>query len=231
MYFNVVVVFDVVIVIKCFGVGVLYMIIIGDLMFGVVEVFGSVDSGLFFFVDWKFWIIVFFLVFIILFSFFKKLDLFKYISIVVLFLIGYLVILVVYYFGVDEVLNNWDICWVIWEGLIVVLRSLLVMIFVYICYQNVCFFIRMWLFDFMFNVVQMFFIVNEIKDNFFVSIVGVIGFSIGFVVFIYVLVVIIGYFIFGNEVKGNIVSMYLFLIVFIIVKVVIVIFVIFSIFF
>lgn len=54
----------------------------------------------------------------------------------------------------------------------------------------------------------MFSIVNEIKDNSPASIVGVIGSSIGSAASIYVLVAITGYLTFGNEVKGNIVSMY-----------------------
>lgn len=189
-YPNAAVVFDAAIAIKCFGVGVSYMIIIGDLMPGVAEAFGSVDSGLPFLADRKFWITVFFLVFIIPLSFPKKLDSLKYTSIVALLSIGYLVILVVYHFGADEVPNNRDIRWVTWEGPTAALRSLPVMIFAYTCHQN------------------MFSIVNEIKDNSPASIVGVIGSSIGSAASIYVLVAITGYLTFGNEVKGNIVSMY-----------------------
>jgi len=53
----------------------------------------------------------------------------------------------------------------------------------------------------------MFSILNEIKDNSPGSIVGVIGSSIGSAASIYVLVAITGYFTFGNDVSGNIVSM------------------------
>jgi amino acid permease len=54
----------------------------------------------------------------------------------------------------------------------------------------------------------MFSIVNEIKDNSPGSIVGVIGSSIGSAASIYILVAIAGYLTFGNNVVGNIVSMY-----------------------
>src|SRR3954452_16633647 len=45
-YPNAAVVFDAAIAIKCFGVGVSYMIIIGDLMPGVAAAFGSEGTGL-----------------------------------------------------------------------------------------------------------------------------------------------------------------------------------------
>lgn len=54
----------------------------------------------------------------------------------------------------------------------------------------------------------MFSVINEIKDNTPGSIVGVISTSIGSAASIYVLVAITGYFTFGNDVLGNIVSMY-----------------------
>ncbi|KAK4464562.1 transmembrane amino acid transporter protein-domain-containing protein [Cladorrhinum samala] len=189
-YPNAAVVFDAAIAIKCFGVGVSYMIIIGDLMPGVAEAFGSADSDLTFLADRKFWITVFFLVFIIPLSFPKKLDSLKYTSIVALVSIGYLVILVVYHFAADEVPNNRDIRIITWEGPIAALKSLPVIIFAYTCHQN------------------MFSILNEIKDNTPLSIVSVIGGSIGTAASIYILVAITGYLTFGNDVKGNIVGMY-----------------------
>lgn len=55
-YPNAAVIFDAAIAIKCFGVGVSYLIIIGDLMPGVVEGFGSVPEGAAFLSDRHFWI-------------------------------------------------------------------------------------------------------------------------------------------------------------------------------
>jgi amino acid permease len=61
-YPNAAVIFDAAIAIKCFGVGISYLIIIGDLMPGVVEGFtgGSPTSD--FLVDRHFWITAFMLV-------------------------------------------------------------------------------------------------------------------------------------------------------------------------
>ena len=53
----------------------------------------------------------------------------------------------------------------------------------------------------------MFSIINEIKDNSPLSIVGVIGSSIGSAASVYILVAITGYLTFGNDVVGNIISM------------------------
>ncbi|AEO61231.1 hypothetical protein MYCTH_2311192 [Thermothelomyces thermophilus ATCC 42464] len=189
-YPNAAVVFDAAIAIKCFGVGVSYMIIIGDLMPGVAESFGSADWGLPFLDDRKFWITAFFLLFIIPLSFPRRLDSLKYTSMVALLAIGYLIILVAYHFAADEIPNERDIRIITWEGPVAALSSLPVVIFAYTCHQN------------------MFSILNEIKDNSPGSIVAVIGSSIGSAAFIYVLVAITGYFTFGNDVKGNIVSMY-----------------------
>lgn len=54
----------------------------------------------------------------------------------------------------------------------------------------------------------MFSVINEIKDNSPGSMVSVISSSIGSAASIYLLVAITGYFTFGNDVLGNIVSMY-----------------------
>lgn len=58
-YPNAAVVFDAAIAIKCFGVGVSYLIIIGDLMPGVVQAFGKVPERLDFLDDRHFWVTAF----------------------------------------------------------------------------------------------------------------------------------------------------------------------------
>ncbi|EAQ90154.1 hypothetical protein CHGG_06773 [Chaetomium globosum CBS 148.51] len=189
-YPNAAIVFEAAIAIKCFGVGVSYMIIIGDLMPGVAESFGSGDLGLPFLDDRRFWITAFFLLFIIPLSFPKRLDSLKYTSMVALLAIGYLVLLVVYHFAADEIPNDRDIRIITWEGPVAALSALPVAIFAYTCHQN------------------MFSILNEIKDNSPGSVVAVIGSSIGTAASVYILVAIAGYLTFGNDVKGNIVGMY-----------------------
>ena len=58
-YPNAAVIFDAAIAIKCFGVGVSYLIILGDLMPGVVEGFHGDSLGLEFLLDRQFWITAF----------------------------------------------------------------------------------------------------------------------------------------------------------------------------
>ena len=55
-YPNAAVIFDAAIAIKCFGVGVSYLIIIGDLMPGVVRGFSEDAGGLEYLVDRRFWV-------------------------------------------------------------------------------------------------------------------------------------------------------------------------------
>jgi amino acid permease len=58
-YPNAAVFFDAAIAIKCFGVGVSYLIIIGDLMPGVVRGFDKGADAIPFLVDRHFWVTVF----------------------------------------------------------------------------------------------------------------------------------------------------------------------------
>ncbi len=55
-YPNAAVIFDAAIAIKCFGVGVSYLIIIGDLMPGVVRGLSDVAGEVSFLVDRHFWV-------------------------------------------------------------------------------------------------------------------------------------------------------------------------------
>lgn len=58
-YPNAAVLFDAAIAVKCFGVGVSYLIIIGDLMPGVVRGFSEDAGGVGFLVDRHFWVTAF----------------------------------------------------------------------------------------------------------------------------------------------------------------------------
>lgn len=188
-YPNAAVIFDAAIAIKCFGVGVSYLIIIGDLMPGVVRGFSPNADQVPFLVDRHFWITAFMLVIIPL-GFLRRLDSLKYTSVVALISIGYLVVLVVYHFASDHIENRGDVSYVAWNGPVAFLSSLPVMVFAYTCHQN------------------MFSVINEIKDSSPGSIVAVISSSIGSAASIYVLVAITGYLTFGSNVLGNIVMMY-----------------------
>ncbi|KAI0394514.1 transmembrane amino acid transporter protein-domain-containing protein [Xylariaceae sp. FL0594] len=188
-YPNAAVIFDAAIAIKCFGVGVSYMIIIGDLMPGVIEGFDSRAASVGYLMDRNFWITVFMLAIIPL-SFLRRLDSLKYTSIIALIAIGYLIVLVVYHFASDVLAPREKLRIIQWAGPVEALASLPVVIFAYTCHQN------------------MFSILNELQDNSPKSVIGVLFASIGSAAGVYVLVSITGYLTFGNDITGNIVSMY-----------------------
>lgn len=190
-YPNAAVIFDAAIAIKCFGVSVSYLIIIGDLMPGVVRGFNENADSIPFLVDRKFWVTAFMLVVIPL-SFLRRLDSLKYTSVVALVSIGYLVVLVEYHFCKGDTMAERGAIRIIeWGGLIPTLKSFPVIVFAYTCHQN------------------MFSILNEIKDNSHRQTTSVIAASIGSAASVYVLVAITGYLSFGNSVAGNIVGMYI----------------------
>ncbi|KAF6821112.1 transmembrane amino acid transporter [Colletotrichum plurivorum] len=189
-YPNAAIVFDTAIAIKCFGVGVSYMIIIGDLMPKVcLGLFSGLAETRPYLGDRNFYITLFMLVIIPL-SFLKRLDSLKYTSVVALVSIGYLIVLVVYHFADSPLKDTSEIRVVKPESTVAVLSTLPVVVFAYTCHQN------------------MFAILNEIKDNSPGSVMGVVGSSIGSAASIYILVAITGYLTFGNAVTGNIVQMY-----------------------
>lgn len=207
-YPNAAVVFDAAIAIKCFGVAVSYLIIIGQLMPQVIRGFDSRADDIPFLVDRQFWVTAFMLIIIPL-SFLRRLDSLKYTSVIALVSIGYLIILVVYHFAADSHPDRGDLRIITWGGPVAALKNLPVVIFAYTCHQNVGLLTvsETTSNEWVANMSQMFSILNEIKDNSPGSIVGVISASIGSAASIYVLVAITGYLTFGNSVNGNIISM------------------------
>ncbi|QIW95566.1 hypothetical protein AMS68_001084 [Peltaster fructicola] len=188
-YPNAAVLFDAAIAIKCFGVGVSYLIIIGDLMPGVVKGFGDAGDATYL-IDRHFWITAFMLVVIPL-SFLRRLDSLKYTSIVALVSIAYLVVLVVYHFASGDTLSDRGQVHVVGaQGVVAVLASFPVIVFAYTCHQN------------------MFSILNEIRDNSPFRTTAVVTSSIGTAASIYILVAITGYLSYGDNVLGNIIAQY-----------------------
>ncbi|EHY57430.1 hypothetical protein HRR83_002913 [Exophiala dermatitidis] len=192
-YPNAAVIFDAAIAIKCFGVGVSYLIIIGGLMPGVVRGFVDEDRLATFMLDRHFWITAFMLV-VIPFSFLRRLDSLKYTSVIALISIGYLVILVVYHFLAHDTLPDGHYQTPLrvfkWAGAVPALSSFPVIVFAYTCHQN------------------MFSILNEIANNSHFHTSSVVFASNGTAATIYIMVAITGYLSFGNEVGGNIVAQY-----------------------
>jgi amino acid permease len=192
-YPNAAIIFDAAIAIKCFGVGVSYLIIIGDLMPGVMRGFAAEEGLPSYLIDRHFWVTAFMLVVIPL-SYLRRLDSLKYTSVVALVSIGYLVILVVYHFTAKDTLPDGKYTTPLriftWAGPIPALSSFPVVVFAYTCHQN------------------MFSILNEISNNSQFRTTMVVFASIGTAAAIYILVAITGYLSFGNEVGGNIVAQY-----------------------
>ncbi|KAE8419263.1 transmembrane amino acid transporter protein-domain-containing protein [Aspergillus pseudocaelatus] len=189
-YPNAAVIFDAAIAIKCFGVGVSYLIIIGDLMPGVVQGFVGGTPDYDFLVDRHFWVTAFMLVVIPL-SYLRRLDSLKYTSIAALVSMAYLVVLVLYHFVIgDTMADRGPVRVIHWAGPVPMLSSLPVIVFAFTCHQN------------------MFSILNEIANNSHFRTTGVVFASIGSSAATYVLVAITGYLSFGDKVGGNIVGMY-----------------------
>jgi len=188
-YPNLSIIFDAAIAIKCFGVAVSYLIIIGDLMPGVVVGFApGIDVA--FLVDRQFWITAFMLIVIPL-SFLRRLDSLKYTSVIALFSIAYLVVLVVaHYIKGDTLADRGTVRVFEWSGAVSALAAFPVIVFAYTCHQN------------------MFSILNEIADNSHFRTTTVIFASIGGACALYILTGITGYLSYGDNIRGNIVSMY-----------------------
>ncbi|RUS15366.1 transmembrane amino acid transporter protein-domain-containing protein [Endogone sp. FLAS-F59071] len=101
------VLFDAAIAIKCFGVSISYLIIIGDLMPEVViSFFGKApkddDPYMDYLTDRRFWITVLMASIIVPISFFRKLDSLRYTSLIALFAVVYLVTIVLWGYVAPE---------------------------------------------------------------------------------------------------------------------------------
>lgn len=182
--------FDLAIALKTFGVAVSYLIIISNLTPQVIHAaFPSAEDSTYL-MDRRFWLTVFMIIIIPL-SFLRKLDSLKYTSVVSLFAIGYLVILVVGHCIVgDTEAFRGKVVFFQWSGPVKFLSSLPVFVFAFTCHQNI------------------FSIVNEIRDSSQKQINGVLSTAIGGSWLVYLLVAITGYLSYGDNVNGNIISMY-----------------------
>jgi len=128
---------DAAIVLKCFGVGVSYLIIIGDLMPRVVTGFTHDVGDHAYLLDRHFWITAFMLI-VIPFSFLRKMDSLKFTNLIALTSIGYLWVLVIYHFAKGDTLaQKGHVKTITTAGPIAVLSSVPVMVFGYTCHQNV----------------------------------------------------------------------------------------------
>ncbi|SCW01945.1 LAFE_0E10726g1_1 [Lachancea fermentati] len=175
--------FDFPMFLQCYGVGLSYLVLIGDLFPGIL---GGTRNG---------WILAS-AVLIVPLSLIRRLDGLKYSSILGLFAIGYLVCLIYGTFIYDVVLTNnykefrGDVSWVRVYDLKGMVSTFTIIIFAYTASMN------------------MFSIINELKDNSMTNISKVINGSIGISTLLYVSVGLCGYLTFGSKVLGNIMLNY-----------------------
>ncbi|KAK6203290.1 vacuolar amino acid transporter [Scheffersomyces amazonensis] len=188
------IVFDSAISIKCFGVGVSYLVVIGDLMPKIMESINIPSES--WFMERNLWITIFMIVLVIPLSYLKKLDSLKYTSVVALFSILYLICLVIEHYIVNDIpIENKHIDIIGPVSIKDTLKSFPIFVFAYTCHQN------------------MFAIINELKPS---DTDGsqtrqsnlIIRNALSTACFSYLLVGIIGYLSFGTTVNGNIITMY-----------------------
>lgn len=186
------VIFDGAIAIKCFGVGVSYLVVIGDLMPKILESAGVDELSLW--MERNVWITLFMVSMVAPLSYLKKLDSLKYTSVVALFSVVYLICLVIAHFftDVDTERTVTLVGPVSWK---LTLSSFPIFVFAYTCHQN------------------MFAIINELKSD---EKDGsttrqanvIIRNAIATACASYLVVGILGYLTFGNDVNANIITMY-----------------------
>ncbi|KAI5958473.1 hypothetical protein CANMA_004199 [Candida margitis] len=217
------IVFDSAISIKCFGVGVSYLVVIGDLMPKIVETIAGDDAAANhpILMHRNFWISLFMAIVVAPLSYLKKLNSLKYTSFVALFSVGYLICLVIEKYialsihkqgnGNGDDNNNVgllaarsfipvpagskNIDWIGPKSWSSTLSSFPMFVFAYTCHQN------------------MFAIINELKPD---AKDGsqtrqsnlIIRNAIATALISYLVVGILGYLTFGNDVNANIISMY-----------------------
>lgn len=183
-------VIDTVVFIKCFGVAVSYLIVIGDLMPDVMtyifQTAGTEPPEVI--VNRQFWIGMFALVIVPL-CFLKQLHSLWFSSLLSLFTVAYLLSLVVAYFFVDGLpIGDRDL--EIFTFSTKFFKVMTIFVFGFTCHQNI------------------FSIYNELKDPTPKRINTVIFTSISSALSVYLIIAVLGYLTYGKEVEDNIINNY-----------------------
>lgn len=179
------IVFDCAIAIKCFGVAVSYLVIVGGLCPIIVDYFHG--NGIL--LERRFWVVVALLLVSPL-CFQRSLDSLRYTSMLGLASAAYLVVLVVGHFIARDTLDDKGKVRLGPKGAMPVLQSLPIILFAYTCAQN------------------MFSGLNEMRHDRSYSILTLIFVCMGGSCFLYVLTGLTGYLSFGDNVVDNIITMY-----------------------
>lgn len=175
--------FDVAMIVQCFGVGLSYLVLIGD-------IFPSLFGG-----ERNFWILASSVVVWPLCSL-KKMDSLRYSSIIGLFALAYLSSLIIAMFFIDTVLTETPniekgpVSWISIYDFRGMLSSFSIVIFAYTGSMNI------------------FSIINELEDNSMTQINKIINSSIAISSFLFLSVGVTGYLTFGSNTLGNILLNY-----------------------
>ncbi|ORX49749.1 hypothetical protein BCR36DRAFT_412717 [Piromyces finnis] len=201
--------FDLAISIKCFGVSVSYLIIVGDLMpIVTIGLFPSVPMNSVLLTR-EFWITVSVLLIIPL-AFMRKLDSMRHTSFISLLAILYLFFIVIYYYFIPFRTNEVQLRRDLSKDTVPELnpsypvnpkvenfifsmnffKNLPIFVFAFTCHQNILS------------------VYNEMKDNSQKNVNKVISSSIVFGMILYWVVGIYGYLTFGDQTESNVISMY-----------------------
>lgn len=184
------VLFDLGIAIKCFGVGVSYLVVIGDLMPKITE--SLAPNALPLFLERNFWISVLMATVVAPLSYLRHLDSLRYALMAALTSVAYLAVLVIEHFVKGDIPPELKgpVRYVTPLLPSAMLSTFPLFVFLYTCHQN------------------MFSLVNELRDRSQANINRVILAAIGTAMSLYIFVGSSGYLTFGDNVQGNIIVMY-----------------------
>ncbi|GMM55230.1 aspartate/glutamate transporter [Maudiozyma humilis] len=186
---NLSIMFDLAIAIKCFGVGISYIIVVGDLIPLILFVFTRNSLLL----NRNFNITLIMLFVIGPLCFLKKLNSLRYASMVAISAVAYLCVLVVFHFlWPSEAINDLkgNVSYGFPTGEPSPLTTLPIFIFAYTCHHN------------------MFSVINEQKDGTFKSVKKIAVGSMILAYLLYCLIGFSGYLTFGDNIVGNIITLY-----------------------
>ncbi|SCU95328.1 LAME_0F11716g1_1 [Lachancea meyersii CBS 8951] len=184
------VVFDLAIAVKCFGVGVSYLVVVGDLLPRIFEVFTAHSL----FSNRNFHITMVMLFIVSPLCFLKKLSSLRYASMVAISSVAYLCVLVlVHFWWPSEEIHDLkgEVSIGLPSGPIAALFSCFpIFVFAYTCHHNA------------------FSIINELQDNAVKAIYKMCSISVLLAMTLYMAIGGSGYATFGDHVVGNIITLY-----------------------
>lgn len=184
------VVFDLAIAVKCFGVGVSYLVVVGDLMPRIFATFTSHSLLL----NRNFHITLVMALIVSPLCFMRRLDSLRYASMIAVSSVAYLCVLVVvhFLFPSEELreLKGYVSIQKPAGSFSALLSCFPIFVFAYTCHHN------------------MFSIINELRDNSLKGIYKVCAISVALSMTLYLLIGGSGYATFGDNVPGNIITLY-----------------------